>query len=292
MSSDDGYKLRPVKLPDDESFYERPFFAYGIFKEGQLAHARIKDYVERVEPDDIPRKMHIRDGMPVITGEDDAAYITKGDKIFFNDKNEEAYEAISSIQPGNIYKWSTVDIDKEPFNVLITDEIGGTFVNVDKEGKYIDEFDGHNDPFFSRVPSFIREELAKIDYEDEDSVFRIQMLYTLLWSAIDRYCTLKYEVSNRQNDYLKSLSEDEVFIEAFNIIRPKARKPIHSAKNASTYYFNLKKENFIVNFYYTIRCNVVHRGKESGNNIEALEDSLNDLLNIFNKMIEITFQRQ
>lgn len=208
MSNDDRYRLRPVELPDDESFYQRPFFAYGIFKEGQLAHAKIKDCIERIETDDIHRMMHIRDGMPVITGEDDTEHLTKGDKIFFNDKYKKAYEVISSIQPGNIYKWGTVDIDDEPFNVLITDDIQGTFVNVDKDKKYVDDFDGYDDPFFSRVPSFIHDELAKIDYDDEDSIFRFQMLYTLLWSAIDRYCTLKYEVSNRQNDYLKSLSED------------------------------------------------------------------------------------
>lgn len=289
MGKNSEHKLIPVELPDDELFYQRPFFAYGIFKEGQLAYSKIEDFTEQIEPGDIPRKLYIRDGLPVILGEDDENYNTKGDKVYFNEKKK-AYEIISNTQPGNIFKWDTKVIGDETFNILITENIEGTFVNVDKDGNYLDDFDGSDDPFFSRVPSFIDNELKKIDVEDDDSIFKIQMYYMLLWSAIDRYCTLKYDVSNKQSDYLKKLSEDEVFIEAFESVRPKARDEIRSAINASPFYFNRRRKNYIINYYYTIRSNVVHRGKEGKNNIDALKDSLYDLLDIFNEMIKNTFK--
>ena len=53
--------------------------------------------------------------------------------------------------------------------------------------------------------------------------------------------------------------------------------------------YNPDLKYYIVNFYYTIRSNVVHRGKEAGNRIDELENSLDDLLNIFDYMIEKTF---
>lgn len=172
MGKNSEHKLIPVELPDDELFYQRPFFAYGIFKEGQLAYSKIEDFTEQIEPADIPRKLYIRDGLPVIIGEDDENYNTKGDKIYFNEKKK-AYEIISNTQPGNIFKWDTKVIGDETFNILITENIEGTFVNVDKDGNYLDDFDGSDDPFFSRVPSFIDDELKKIDVEDDDSIFKI-----------------------------------------------------------------------------------------------------------------------
>ena len=56
MSKD--YKLKPLKiLDDDENFLKRGFFAYGIFKEGQLAYPKIKDYVDHIEHDEVNCEM-------------------------------------------------------------------------------------------------------------------------------------------------------------------------------------------------------------------------------------------
>lgn len=287
--SDDRYDPKPVEVPDDESFYERPLFAYGIFKKGQLAYSKIADCVEDVANDEVPFKMHIRDGVPVIKKEH-SSFTTMGHRIYFADgKEEEAYSIISNTLFGNYYKWDTVDIGGETFNVLTTDDLDGTFVDVDENKNYNGDYDGRNDPFFFKVPKFIRNELKKMDLEDEYSAFRMQMYYMLLWTAVDRYCTLKYDVSKSQNYFLNALSQDEVFINAFYGIGPQKRDPIHSARNASRLFFNRARTKFVLNFYYTVRCNVVHRGKESENNIETLITSLNDMLEVFDRMIEYTF---
>lgn len=289
-NDNDRYSPRPVEIPsDDEHFYERPLFAYGIFQKGQLAYSRIADCVKNVERGDVHREMHIRDGVPVIKNET-SERITKGDKIFFLDgREEDAYATISSTQLGNVYKWDTIDIDERPYNILVTENLKGTFLNRNEEKNYQEYYDGKEDPFFFKVPGFIRAELKEIDTEDDDTIFNIQMYYMLLWTAIDRYCVLKYDVSKRQGKYLRALSEDEIFEEALNYVDPETRDPISSARNATPLYFNKDRPNFIVNFYYTIRSNVVHRGKEEGNNFEALEKSLNDMLDIFDYIIEKTF---
>ena len=291
MPNDNRYSLKPVEIPsDDKHFYDRPFFAYGIFKEGQLAHSKIEDCVKNAVPDDVPYEMHIRDGVPVIKKETSEC-ISKGEKIYFLEcKKKKAYQKISKTQVGNIYKWDTVKIGEKTFNILVTENLKGTFVNVDDNWEYLDTFDGRKDPFFTKVPIFIRKELKEIDYDDDDTLFKIQMYYMLLWSAIDRYCTLKYDVSNNQGDYLKALSEDEVFLKAFYSINAKGRDPIHSATNASPFYFNRGKPSFIINHYYTIRSNVVHRGKEKENEFGSLIRSLNELLDVFEKIIENTFK--
>ena len=190
--------------------------------------------------------------------------------------------------PGNIYKWDTVVIDGETFNILVTDDLDGTFVNLDDKSNYIDSYDGHDDPFFYRVPKFIHDELDNIKY-DENFIFRIQMYYILLWSAIERYSKLKYDVSNREADYLNALAKDKVYRDAFKIVDPKNMDPIHAANNAREYIFNKNNQNNIINYYYTIRCNVAHRGKELRNNSIILKKSLNDLLDIFDLMINMTF---
>ena len=293
MSDNNGnYDPRPVELPfDDSEFFDRPFFAYGIFQKGQLAYSKIADCVETVERDGIHREMHIRDGVPVIKNEI-SDKITKGDKIHFIDgRKADAYKIISNTQLGNVYKWDTVYIGNERFNILVTENLNGTFLNIDYDGNYQDHFDGSNDPFFSEVPEFISKELRNRNFY-QDFIFKYQMHYMLLWSAIERYRVLKYDVSKKQGDYLKALSHDNLFKEALEIVNPRNRDEIYSANNATPFYFNTNRPSFIVNYYYTIRCNVAHRGKDPENNFESLIDSLNDLLNIFDYILEKTFDNK
>lgn len=288
-NKNNDYLLRPVEIPCDDEFYDRPFFAYGIFKKGQLAHSKISNCIDNIISDEIPYELYIRDGYPLIKKEL-SQNITKGEKIRFAQNRICAYRRISDTMPGNIYKWDTIVIHGETFNILVTDELAGTFKNVEDNGNYLDYYDGHNDPFFYKVPDFIDLELKKlVDYEDENAIFKLQMYYILLWSAIERYSKLKYDILNKERDYLIALTNDKVYQDAFDAVNPRNRDPIHSAQNAREYIFNRKNKNYIINYYYTIRCNVAHRGKESKNNFLALKNALNDLLEIFNLMIAITF---
>lgn len=112
----------------------------------------------------------------------------------------------------------------------------------------------------------------------------------LLWSGIERYCSLKYGAVNKPGDNLKELSEDPLFCDAVKNTEIRNRNPIYSAKNASPYYLNLKNLYFVVNYYYTLRSNVVHRGKQGNNRFGDLYQSSWELLDIFDYMIDNTFK--
>ena len=281
------YRVRPVEIPCDDEFYKRPFFAYGIFKKGQLAHSKIADCVESIAQGDVPYELHIRDGYPLVKKES-CEKTTKGEKITFTQKIC-AYQRISRTLPGNIYSWDTDVVGGETVNILVTDDLDGTFVNVDDNGYYLYSYDWQNDPFFKKVPDFICNELKNLDYEDESVIFRIQMYYILLWSCIERYSKLKYDVSNRERDYLNALANDDVYKIAFSTVDPENRDSVHAANNAIEYIFDKSNPKKIIDYYYTIRCNVAHRGKELRNNISALKRSLDDLIEIFDWMIKLTF---
>ena len=42
-------------------------------------------------------------------------------------------------------------------------------------------------------------------------------------------------------------------------------------------------------YYYQLRCNIVHSGKKHPTDIAFLESSLNELLHIFKEVLEISF---
>ena len=84
-----------------------PFFAYGIFKPGQLAFFQLKELVKTiVEPATIQGSLHIRDGLLFIKldqeGEVNGALLE-----FYPESRDEAYERISMMEPDKIYCYCT-----------------------------------------------------------------------------------------------------------------------------------------------------------------------------------------
>lgn len=291
------FVYRPLKTPNNAEFLKRGLFAYGKFKKGQIAYSRIEDCVDRdPEDDEINREMLLRDGVPLITNKG-SPKITKGHKIhFIEGKEKEAYETISKTIPEALYKWSIIKIVDDDYNVLIGVNPGfGSSPHCDEDDKYMDNFDGNNDPYFSELIPFIRSELNVLK-DDGNRMFKLQMYYMILWSAIDRYCRLKYNVSKNQGDYLTALSEDSIFQNAFDSTPTRRKHTIFSATNIFGFKFNAKdpkdKYKFVINYYYTIRSNVVHRGKDKKVKEIELEISLNELLEIFEKMIKETFKEE
>ena len=96
----DGFektKVYPLTFNKD---YALPFFAYGLFKPGQLAYSRIEKYVDIVKTDKTPRripyKMITRDGVPLIEDKENNEYYTMGYLIYFKKGSEkQAYNTIS-----------------------------------------------------------------------------------------------------------------------------------------------------------------------------------------------------
>ncbi len=274
-----------------------PFFAYGIFKPGQLAYSRIKEYVSEAIEKEIPYLMRMRDGIPLIMPQDKKEYVnTKGYLIYFKEGCEEkAYDIISETEPKKLYDWKEIAVDNIPSNVLMSDSKKGSSYPEENS----EEFKGEDDPFFKDAIDLIEKNLEnkdlykKSDMHDLNPFFTLQMNYMLLWSAIERYTSLKYKYQSKGENN-KALANEESFVNALKVhvdINTYPRKAVFSADDIFLYRLNLDNPEHCIKFYYTIRCNVVHRGKSSINDEKLVKRSLIDLLKIFKDVLADTFKK-
>lgn len=292
MSNDQKYVNQiPVTPPDDVN---KPFFAYGIFKKGQIAHSKIEDCVEFVDDaDDVEItdcELKVRDGVPFIADKTSEGYNTKGQIIHFCEgREEEAYQIISDTEPEDLYEWGETTVKGKEVNVLYGIAAGpGSFLYETNDGEYVDSFDGRQDPFFSDLIDFLNLECQN-RINDDYNLFRLQMQYMILWSAIDRYCTLKYDSKNFQAGNISKLSKDPLFIESINECHLPDHKSIYSSIDAKPWEWRNSPFSKL-NFYYKVRGNVVHRGKDWHTNKDILGQCLDELLEIFSKLIDKTFE--
>lgn len=93
------YKL---KVPKDISL---PFFAYDVFKHGQIAFSRIEEYVDEeisISNVEVNYPLHLVNGVPYLFRSYDRYCSTQGSLIYF--KREDAYDAYKIISKSNLLK--------------------------------------------------------------------------------------------------------------------------------------------------------------------------------------------
>lgn len=276
-----------LNFPND---IDLPFFAYGIFKPGQLAYSRIENYVKTSYESEINYRMLIRDGVPLINENHCKHCLTKGFLIYFKEEYyREAYDLIRHTEPKKLYKWGRIKIGENDANILFgrRPDIGSSSPEYDKE-----EFNGKNDPFFDEALELIKEDLKNPPgkWYDLKDFFKLQRNYILLWSAIERYASLKYgKATKRDNN--KELAEEEIF-------KRSLKKHVHEKRVVYRSY-NLQKQTLdpdnsisSIEYYYTIRSNIVHRGKAIMGDKAMLKSSLVELLNIFDDVLDYTFSNR
>ena len=264
-----------------------PFFAYGIFKPGQIAYSKIKDLVLQKKEISINRPMKHRDGVPILLKKENERYKTKGFLYDFSD-GEKAYKIICQTMSPALYEWGTIDVEGEKANVLfgLKPDSGSDSIEdaCDREC-----FDGSNDPIFKEGIQLIRKNLDEDDFDWEEGFFKLQMNYMLLWSAIDRYCKLKYNMGSEHENRLE-LAKEGNFIDALRKIEDtRAYRPIFSTDDLIRRSFDVSNPKYCINYYYTLRCNIVHRGKTSIRDLRLLKKATADLLEIFEYILDETF---
>lgn len=308
-----------IKLPKNKNL---PFFAYGIFKPGQLSYSKIEKYVSNSPKEyDIPHEMRYRDGIPfIIKNENDEGYKTKGFLIKFKNENDSinAYREICKSEPDKLYYWreKPICVNGELANVLVGKKPShGSYI--DRSDGPIGNYDGKKDPFFEDAIEIIEEDLYK-DWNPNNlkDFFILQMKYALLWASIERYCNFRYDYKSINQMLIDFATKEKVFAESLQgnispneeILRkqinrkltndeeklkfipiPKNRK-VYSSKNLDNAKLNPKNPKKSINYYYTIRCNVVHRGKSRDDEKEMLFPSLVELLNIFKAVLKESFK--
>ena len=276
---------RTLNLPNDTDL---PFFAYGIFKPGQLAYSKIRNLVKRHYEHEIDYMMLMRDGVPLIAPEQNNYDKTRGNLIYFIDGcSRKAYEIISKSEDERLYRWEEIKVGQNRANVLmgVRPRKGSTPI----EGR-LGDYDGKNDPYFKEAIEVVESELndESKHWSSMNDFFHLQMSYLLLWTAIERYASLKYNCP-RVGQKWKKLSGEETFIDSLKRHVQNKRK-VYSADELREYTLNPEKPYYSIKYYYTIRCNAAHRGKALHSDDYIIRQSLKELLEIFKDILEDSFK--
>lgn len=284
--TDNNDDKRTLDLPHNINL---PFFAYGIFKPGQLAYSKIRNHVDEYENGKIHYEMKLRDGVPILTNLEKDYFLTKGTVISFKKGHErEAYDIISKTELRKLYEWKTIRINETEVNILFgVKPSRGSNIIEDNKGRI--SFDGKNDPLFTTAIQLVEKNLNSDKHlRREERFFELQMNYMLLWSAIDRYSSIKYnEPSKGKNN--DKFAKEKAFEECIMKFKDKTHVPVYSTEDIKIYKFDADNPARTIRYYYTFRCNVVHRGKSLFNDYDMLKTATEELLEIFKEVLRKTF---
>jgi hypothetical protein len=275
---DENMEIKPVGLPKTQ-YLKLPFFAYGIFKPGQLAYPEIEEYVKG-EPsaEIINHEMRYRDGLALIFSEENKTYKTSGYLMEFKNPKT-AYRLISKSQNENLYEWKQIQVNGKPANALVgVDANNGSFKNHEYNPSV---YDYRQDHFFNEALEVIEDIIKEFEGKNIMNMkdfFRFQMNYMLLWSIIERFCALSYGFLNKSAKF------------KFAKEKPFENKLENNSQEDSIYSSDTLEEKKLkpedpedsIMYYYTIRCNVVHKGKAvKKEDMNKLKSSLEELFELF-----------
>lgn len=275
---------------DRPSNLQRPFFTYGIFKPGQIGHFKLREYVDRSEAATVGGELWERDGVPLL--DTIQTHDIHGDVLWFtSDRLEEAYDEITDIEPEDQYEWKEIKANtesgEEQVNALVGIEVhrGGNMLQ-NSNNDYVTNWDGRrHDPMFKEGLEVVEETLincpdsAEADLKD---FFQLQMAYMLLWSAIERYTSLRYKLKGRIGPKLDKLSEEEGFREGLrDVVGGREREIFRADDPNESYQLDSDRPRQSISYYYQIRNNITHRGKGIRQDFEILSSGLDQLYEIF-----------
>lgn len=264
-----------------------PFFAYGAFQPGQLAFHRLKPFVRKTEKANVVGELRIRDGLPIL--DPDGTQAVSGFLLFFRSSTvEDAYRSIVDLEPDSQYRWDERVAGGGRANVLVgrSPKRG----SVPAEGQ---SWDGRQDPLFTAALEVVRDTLEanrKFDW-DLKPMFRLQMAYLLLWSAIERYVSLRYHLGQNVTDKVMKLSKEQAFAEALRTVAPKSREIYRADRPQERLSLDPKDPEESLSYYYQIRSNIVHRGKAVPQDHDRVRQSLEELVVIFDHVLNRAFDQ-
>ena len=301
-----------LDFPEDTSL---PFFAYGVFKPGEISYPRIEPYVKSGadEEEYVTYTLYERDGIPTVFKEKTDGRTYGYILTFKENDSEKAYNVIRKVESKTFYEWSKepIYINEKPVNMLFGNEI-----NKSRPEHVENSYHGVNDVFFKHTIPLILMDLENDDeikdynslsplekryegnglYKRINNFFRLQRNYVFLWAAIERYTSLKYG-ENLKTYNNKLLAEEEIFRYSLKYFVKEEDNKNNERHVFGTQYLDrhdLDPNNSqdAIKYYYTLRSNVVHRGKGSMGNIDEreLRKSLFELLAIFQFILKDTFK--
>jgi hypothetical protein len=261
----------------------RPFFAYGIFKPGQLGFCQLKDFVSEIRKSiQVPGILMIRDGLPII---DQGAngYVEGSILVFAGSIADKAYDRISSLEPDKHYRWGEAKINNITANMLLGKH--------PKKGSVLcesKEWNGWDDPLFTSALIVVEETLnsEKQFNWDLKPLFRLQMAYLLLWSSIERYVSLRYHLGDKVMEKVKQLSGETGFKDGLLKHVSERREVFRADRPEKKLVLDPQASQKSLDYYYQIRSNITHRGKGIVRDHDIVLKSLGELLQIFRDVLE------
>ncbi len=265
-----------------------PFFAYGLFRPGQLAFFQLRELVAKVdEPARVAGSLLLRDGLPII--DPDSRERTEGALLtFLPERASDAYDCISTMEPDKHYRWNEAKINGVSANVLVG--------RSPRKGSVVCEdavWDGWNDPLFTAALEVVEETLKSQVFDwDMKSLFKLQMAYLLLWSSIERYVSLRYHLGDKVTAKVGKLATESAFATSLkqhvhlNDSQGGYREVYRADRPGERVVLNPHSPDKAVDYYYQVRSNITHRGKGVPRDYDLLKKSLEELLNIFRDVLK------
>lgn len=277
-----------MNLPERTDF---PFFSYGLFKPGQLGFLRLGEFVQQIEPNCILRGTLLeRDGLPIIDERGNGK--VRGTLIFFNPQStSQAYQRIVEIEPDKHYRWGVGRVASEKdihdANVLFGRSPRKGSVPLEEP-----DWDGRKDPLFTSALEVVQETLKQNQTFEWNlkPLFRLQMAYLLLWSAIERYVSLRYHLGEEVSEKVNKLAEESAFAASLRKLVSEKRVVYRASKPIDKYCLDPSNPKESVNYYYQIRSNITHRGKSVVRDFDLLNKSLKELYEIFQNVLNAAFE--
>jgi hypothetical protein len=279
-----------MDLPADTSL---PFFTYGLFRPGQIGFKDLRACIAGYEEGWlVPGLLLGRDGLPVLLEPMREHDRVEGTRLDFHPSHQEhAYRSIVGIEPEKLYRWGVIEARKgdthRSVNVLL-----GRKGNRGSHELENGIWDGREEPLFSVALEVVEETLASNEEFDWGlkPLFRLQMAYMLLWSAIERFSAFKYHLGERVTIKVFRLADDPVFASALSALAPERRRVYRSDNPEKAEVLVANNPNKALAYYYQVRSNITHRGKASYNDHDTLVKSLKELLAIFRRLLDAEFR--
>jgi len=228
-----------------------------------------------------------RDALPLLVLDDSNKI--KGYLLHFQYGAErDAYKRIIDIEPDKVYRWGVVSIGGIQANTLV----GKSPLRGSSDLEHWDEWDGRSDPYFNEALDEIENILMDNSIYNSDCrpLFRLQMAYSLLWSAIERYASLKFSLGDEVYKKVLQIANEEQFRVALkqNVI---ISRNVIRTSDLQKYTLDPKDPKKSIKYYYQVRSNITHRGKAVIRDYDTVKSSLEELLAIFRALLANSFKR-
>jgi hypothetical protein len=271
-------RSHPVGLPSDMTL---PFFAYGLLKTDELAFDQIRQYVTQAHPAALlGAALRTRDGLPLL---DPGAHGERvsGDVLSFVTPRE-AYQRIGEFEPDKLYRWDeprSVEVDGRNVRVNV---LVGVSPAQGSEQADLSSWSSAQDPVVLwGLPTVRRLSLQcaldKFEPTSPDHMtewaprfFEVQSVFLLATAILERLSTFACGARLNATDRVLTFGASPRFVAALDQITVSTRVVRRSDQPRT-------RSRGVVDAWYVVRSNLLHRGKSAFRDAELLRGCLIEL---------------